>query len=313
MNDVKSDRSRRPHRTRFLLHENPIAGVERRTLTHDVVRELQRRGCTITRLQTDVELGSVDWGCLATENDAVISAGGDGTLRMLAAHMPPSLLPIGLIPRGTGNVLAEEIGLTKSPARIADALIHGPARTFTGARANGAPFYLMAGIGFDAETVRSLDLASKRKWGKPAYTRPVLTALANNEPRLRVVADGGREAEAGWVLVANARRYGGSFKLSDRAGLHKPNLLVYLVPRGGLGRRLAHLTALGLGALERMPGITVWTADHLTVTSDVPAAVQVDGDVFGSVPVEIKWGEPKLALIVPEAYAEQTASAASKV
>lgn len=308
MSDDTAGRSRRVHRTRFLLHENPIAGVARRTLTGDVVKELQRRGCTVTRLQTDVDLASVDWQRLAAGNDAVISAGGDGTLRMLAANMPPDLLPIGLIPRGTGNVLAEEIGLTRSSSRIADALMHGPSLTFTGARANGAPFYLMAGIGFDAETVRRLDLTAKRKWGKPAYTRPVLSALGDAEPRLHVIADGGREADAGWVLVANARRYGGSFKLSDRAGLHRPNLLVYLVPRGGIGRRLAHLTALGLGALERMPGVVVWSTTQLTVTSDLPAAVQIDGDIFGTAPLEIKWGEPKLALIVPEAYAAQMAA-----
>jgi diacylglycerol kinase family enzyme len=147
-------------------------------------------------------------------------------------------------------------------------------------------------------------------WGKPAYTRPVLATLADAEPRLHVVADGGRQAEAGWVLVANARRYGGSFKLSAQAGLHRPGLFVYLVPRGGLARRLAHLTALGLGALERMPGVIVWTADRVTVTSDRPAAVQVDGDSFGTVPLEIKWGEPKLALIVPEAYAATSVAAA---
>lgn len=310
MSEDTAERFRRPHRTRFLLHENPIAGVERRPLTHDVVKELQRRGCTITRLQTYVDLSGVDWRRLAKECDAVISAGGDGTLRMLAANMPSDGPPIGLIPRGTGNVLAEELGLTRSPARIADVLVAGPVLTFTGARANGAPFYLMAGVGFDAQTVRNLDVAAKRKWGKPAYTRPVLKALADDEPRLHIVANGGRVAEAGWILVANARRYGGSFKLSDRAGLHKPSLLVYLLPRGGLGRRLAHLTALGLGALERMPGIMVWSADDLTITSDRPVAVQVDGDVFGTVPLDIKWGEPKLALIVPQAFAERTKNAA---
>lgn len=298
---------RRAYRTRFVLHENPIAGVARRTLTGDVIKELQRRGCTITRLQTHIDLSALDWGRVAAENDAVISAGGDGTLRMVAANMPVGLLPIGLIPRGTGNVLAGETGLPRSPSGIAEALMHGPAMTFTGARANGVPFYLMAGVGFDAETVRRLDLSAKQTWGKPAYTRPVLAALVEAEPRLHVVADGGREAEAGWVLVANARRYGGSFKLSERAGLHRPGLLVYVVPRSGLPRRLAHLSALGAGVLEHMPGVSVWTADHLTVTSDVPAAVQIDGDVFGTVPLEIKWGEPKLALIVPEAYAAKIA------
>jgi hypothetical protein len=54
-----------------------------------------------------------------------------------------------------------------------------------------------------------------------------------------------------------------------------------------------------------MPGVAVWTADHLTVTSDAPAAVQIYVDAFRTEPKEITWGEPKLAPIVPEAYADK--------
>jgi diacylglycerol kinase family enzyme len=310
MTDLAVRPAERPNRTRFLLYENPIAGVARRTLTDDVVTVLQRAGCEVARQSAGTDLARLDWPRLAATYNAIVSAGGDGTLRHVAAHVAANTLPIGIIPRGTGNVLAEEIGLTRSPARIAETLRHGPTMTVTGARANGAPFYLMAGIGFDGETVHRLDLATKRMWGKPAYTRPVLASLGKSEPRLSVTTDDGRHAEAGWVLVANARRYGGSFKLSNRAGLDRHGLLVYLLPRAGLARRLAHLTALGLGALERLPGVEVWSATSLTITSDVPAAVQIDGDAFGTVPLEIKWGEPELALIVPQSYAAGRSAAA---
>lgn len=299
----------RPNRSRFLLYENPIAGIARRTLTDDVVAALQHQGCSVTRLSPGANLAQLDWTSLSAAYDAVISAGGDGTLRHVAAQLTPHPLPIGLIPRGTGNVLAEEIGLTRRASRIAGTLRHGPVVTLAGARANTAPFYLMCGIGFDGEAIRRLDLATKRKWGKPAYTRPVIAALAGIEPKLHVTADDGRSAQAGWVIVANARRYAGKFKLSDHAGLEKPGLVAYLLPRGGLARRLAHLTALGLGALQRMPGVKIWTANGLTITSDFPAAVQIDGDTFGTVPLEIKWGEPKLTLIVPEAYAGRVSTA----
>jgi diacylglycerol kinase family enzyme len=304
---------RRPahHRSRFLLHENPIAGVARRTLTDDVVTVLQRRGASVTRLSPGTDLAALDWPRLTAGHDAILSAGGDGTLRHVASRMPPGALPIGLIPRGTGNVLAEEIGLTRAPTRIADTLLHGPTVTITGARANGQPFYLMAGIGLDGEAVRRLDLAAKQKWGKSAYTRPLITSLAMPEPALRVTADGDRTAEAAWAIVANARRYGGAFKLSDRAGLHRPGLLVYLMPRGGMARRLAHVTALGLGALDRLPGVIVWSATELDITADFPSAVQIDGDPFATVPLKIKWGEPKLALIVPEAYVANLGAASA--
>jgi diacylglycerol kinase family enzyme len=309
MTDDSGGRPVRANRTRFLLYENAIAGLARRTITDDVVTILQREGCNVVRQSPQEDLEALDWDRAVREFDAVVSAGGDGTLRHVASRMPASALPIGIIPRGTGNVLAEEIGLSRSPARIAGTLRHGPVITMAGARANGEPFYLMAGIGFDGETVRRLDVETKQKWGKPAYTRPVLTALTGIEPRLHVVADGGRDAEAGWVLIANARRYGGSFKLSNHAGLHRPGLVVYLLPRGGIARRLAHLTALGMGAIERLPGIAIWPATEVTITSDFPAAVQIDGDRFGTAPVKIKWGEPKLALIAPEAYAVRIGAA----
>jgi len=53
-----------PNRTRFLLYENPIAGVARRTLTDDVVTVLQRRGCSVTRLGSGTDLQALDWGSL---------------------------------------------------------------------------------------------------------------------------------------------------------------------------------------------------------------------------------------------------------
>lgn len=312
MNVMMPGHAHRPQRTRFVLHENPIAGIARHMLTSNVVRELQRRGCLVTRLTMGASLPDVDWAQLASQNDAIISAGGDGTLRQLAMQMPAGLLPVGIIPRGTGNVLAREIGLAKSLARVADTLMHGRTVEVTGARANGDPFYLMAGIGFDAEAVRRLDVETKRKWGRPAYARPILSALAKAPPRLHVSADGGREAEAGWVLIANARCYGGYFRLSAQAGFEKPNLIVHLVPRGSIGRRFANATALGFSALQRMPGIQIWSASQVRITSEAPVAAQIDGDEFGTTPVEIKWGEPKLALIVPETYAAGTAAALAK-
>lgn len=291
-------------RSRFLLYENPIAGLARRTLTDDVVDVLQRRGASVTRLPSAAHPAPSDWREWARQFDAIICAGGDGTVRHLANRIEGLPLPIGLIPRGTGNVLAEEIGLPRKPAPIAETLLRGPVVNITGALANDEPFYLMAGVGFDAEAVRRLDLELKRKWGKPAYTRPVIAALAVPEPHLTVRADGGREAEAGWVLVANARRYAGAFKLSAEAGLHRPGLIAYLMPRGPLPRRLANVLALGLGALQRIPGIKIWPVSELTVTSIFPAAVQVDGDALGTVPLTIKWGGVRLPLIVPQTYAD---------
>src|SRR5690606_16122637 len=106
-------------RRRFLLLHNPVAGVRRRTLARRVASELERRGAEIVMLRSwgvaaraapeaiarDVQLESFD---------AVIAAGGDGTVRALAMAVGERTpIPIGIIPTGTGNVLANEIGMPK--------------------------------------------------------------------------------------------------------------------------------------------------------------------------------------------------------
>lgn len=305
-----TDASAAPARRRFLVLENPMAGIARRTLTDSVVHELQARGCAVMRLAAGSDPAGVDWDAAARGHDAVIAAGGDGTVRALAGHLSGRGLPIGLIPRGTGNVLSAEIGLPRTAGAIADVLIGGPVVRLKGARANGRPFFLMAGVGFDGETVHRLDLALKRRVGRWAYIAPVLAALAQPEPRLEVRIDGGAPREAGWVLIANAQRYGGRFRLSHRAGLAHDGLIVFLFSRGGRARRVADLMALATGTLDRMPGVAVEQAARVSVASPDPAAAQIDGDDFGTVPLDIEWGEPELALIVPEAYAATLAAGA---
>jgi diacylglycerol kinase family enzyme len=299
MTDAPAATSRR----RFLLVENPIAGVSRRTLTDDVVRALELRGAAVTRLGAEADLARVGWAEAAARYDAVIAAGGDGTVRALGRCVAATDLPVGLIPRGTGNVLAEEVGLPRTPGAIADLLMSGPVVRIRGARANGEPMFLMAGIGFDGDVVHRLDLGLKRSVGKAAYAMPALAAMGASQPRLSVRIDGGEPLEAGWVVVANARRYGGSFHLSRQAGLGNDGLVVVLFARGGPLRRAGQLLALGAGRLDRIAGVRMLPATRVLIASADRAPVQIDGDAFGAVPVDMVWGEPRLALIVPEAYA----------
>jgi diacylglycerol kinase family enzyme len=293
-------------RRRFLLVSNPIAGPAGRSLTEEVVHALAARGADVTRLDDADAVSQHDWSRAAGRFDAAVAAGGDGTIRALGARLAGSALPVGIIPRGTGNVFASEIGLPHGAEAIADILMRGSQIRIRGARANGAPFYLMAGVGFDGEIVHRLDLPAKRLIGRAAYTRPTLAALAGSQPRLVCRIDGAPHEAAhdvGWVLVANAGRYGGSFRLTERAGLDKDGLAVILFRRGGRLRRMMDLLALGLGRLEYAPGVTILPAMRVAVTAEGCAAVQLDGDDFGQTPVEIVWGEPELNLIVPEAYA----------
>lgn len=230
--------------------------------------------------------------------DAIVAAGGDSTIRGAATGLIDTGLPLGIIPVGTGNVMAAELGLGRNADRIADMLINGTAIPVHGGTINGEPFFLMAGAGFDADVVSRLSQSLKKRIGKAAYTGPVLRTLAGPLPELRVEVDGAR-FNAAWVIVTNARHYGGDFVLSPTTALNQPGLrTVMLQPRTRLGL-LKLMIKLAMGWLEDDPCVTSISARTTVITADKPVPVQIDGETHGSTPVTIEQCDEPFRLIVP--------------
>lgn len=288
-------------RQRFLLVFNPVAGPKGRTLLGRVVAALREGGAVVTPFEPAAgrRVPRPD-EVRAGRFDAVIAAGGDGTVRELAMALSGSSIPIGFVPMGTGNVLAHEIGLPREAEGLARVLREGPAVPLEGARANGEPFYLMAGAGFDGEVVRRLDMPTKRRVGKLAYATPLLRTLALPLPVLDVTVDGASH-RASWVIVANARCYGGSFVLAPGTHMASGDLLAILVKTRSRAALAGKLMTLPLGRLTRQPGVEAVRCHRVTITSQAPVATQVDGDPFGATPLVIETGGAPLTLIVPPA------------
>jgi diacylglycerol kinase (ATP) len=297
-------------RRRFLLVFNRTAGPEGRNLVYEVALGLEHIGCEVIRFDGGPDtLGQVLQE-QAPALDAVIAAGGDGTIRALAAHLAACDLPLGVVPMGTGNVLAYEIGLPRSAVGLVHLLIDGPVRRIEGAYANGEPFFLMAGVGFDGAVISELDTPLKRRVGKAAYAGPVLKALRQPQPLLSVEIDG-KPLTAQWLVAANAHRYGGPFIIARDAGLERPGLIAVLADSPSRFAQLRQLAALGLGRLHRAPGIEMIPCRHITVASAAPVASQIDGDRFATTPLEISSGGVAVNLIIPERYAARLDAAAA--
>jgi diacylglycerol kinase family enzyme len=288
-------------RRRFLLVHNPTAGLNGTALLDRVVSALERRGATVARGKSPGE----DAGGF----DAVIAAGGDGTIRTLAASIEPARVPLGIIPTGTGNVFATEIGLRRRPDAIADVLIKGPAIEIEGARANGTPFFLMAGAGFDGDVIRRVDLRLKQSAGKSAYVAPILASVLTPPAELRVTVDGA-SYRARWAVAARARHYGGPFVISREAGLLKPGLQAVLFRSPNRLVALRQLLALGAGLLHRDRDVVFLSCRTMTVEADRPVPVQIDGDRFDPTPLHVEADGPRVRVIVPPGYPASERAAA---
>lgn len=289
-------------RRSFVIVHNATAGRLGRKLVGRVVDALGRGGALVTLCDT----GSVaDLAAIGERTaagvDALVAAGGDGTIRALA-KIVGAHVPIGIIPVGTGNVMANEIGLSRHADAIARTLLEGPAVEIEGGRANGEPFFLMAGAGFDGAIVGALNLAVKQRLGQAAYVVPALRAVAQARPELAVSVDGQEPRRATWVVVTRAQHYGGSFTLTRRAGLLSPDLVVVLFRPRNRFQFIRQLLALASGRLDQTAGVDIQAGRRFEITSAGAAQTQLDGDVFATTPLVVEAGGPKIGLIVPPEY-----------
>ena len=265
-------------RRRFFLIANPTAGVAGAPLVEDVVRALERNGASLARTMAADVVAARRAARMAADSgnyDAVIAAGGDGTIRHVAAALIGRDTPLGIIPVGTGNVLAHEIGLAATAGAVAPMLLDGPIATVACAQANAEPFLLMVGAGFDARVLAALDQRLKSRVGKMAYARPLLGALIRPVDTLSVTVDGHRHT-ASWVVIANARHYGGRFVLAPRAGIMQRGLEAILFKARNRAVLVGQLMSLAAGRLgpRAMQGgdVEMLPCSRVTITAHEPGA-----------------------------------------
>lgn len=293
-------------RRRFHLIGNLTAGRGRDVLAQDVASRLQSAGATVDhsgRRTASEALAHAAGVARSGRIDAVIAAGGDGTIRLAAKAVGGTGIPLGVIPLGTGNVLAHEIGLPRDAGTLARILLVGAAAPIETATANGELFLLMAGVGLDGRIVGALDHGLKNRIGKLAYLRPALGAVLRGGDRLEVSIDGVAH-EAGWAVIANARCYGGAFAMAPRTGIDRPGLQAVLFHGDRLGSRIAQLLALARDRLDsraRALGadVSMHPCTRVRITSAEPVPTQLDGDAFASTPLVIEFGGPEVLLIRP--------------
>lgn len=298
----------------MLLVLNPTAGRRRRGLVDAVVRCVREQGWTVEIVETSAAGDARRFAetCDATRHAVIAVAGGDGTINEvvngLAGRTGPSPA-MGIVPLGTANVLAHELGMDFSATAIARTLIAGRELLMQPGEASGAGrprcFSLMAGAGFDAKVVAGVSAPLKRRWGKGAYVwRSLVEAWRYRPVRYRVEIDGVRH-EASSVIVTHSRHYAGPYVVAPAAALGQPLLHVCLFERWGRSHTLRFGLALVRGRLPRTGGYRVVTgrAVRISVLSDAGEGraqpVQIDGDNALTLPVSIALSAGAVRLLRP--------------
>ncbi len=235
--------------------------------------------------------------------DVVAAYGGDGTVMEVASALVGSGVPLAILPGGTANVMSLELGIP--PALVdACALIYSDQHTLRPVDMGqiGEKYFLLrTGAGVEAEMVINADRETKNRFGSLAYLLSALQALT--EPPVvhySLNLDGLQvETQGITCVITNAGNVGlPGLSLAPTINISDGLLDVLIIPRADLGT----LVSVGANALigaENARTLQHWQAQEITVTTDPPQAVQVDGEAYGQTPIHLKVVPQAIHVIVP--------------
>jgi YegS/Rv2252/BmrU family lipid kinase len=221
--------------------------------------------------------------------DAVFGAGGDGMLATMLPALVGTHVALGVVPLGTGNVWARELGLPMQPGAAVTAQLAQPAQRVDIGRLNRVPFLVVASAGLDARIVEVVETNMKRL-GQAAYPLASLGLLSEiRGAKCQVLLDGESiDLPLLAAVITNVRLYGGLVPLVPSARVDDGVLDVVLFEGTDPFQLAAHVAKVLAGHHERDANIHVCRARSIRIVSrDRPLPIQADGDLRGTTPAEV--------------------------
>lgn len=296
---------------------NPIAGRnprKREREVRDAQSVLQHQGIFATLAPTVGPNSAKEMSQVLTAQgeDFIIVCGGDGTINEVINGIAPGGATLGILPGGTANIFAKELGLPHDPVRAASELPGWSSRRIALGRATwsersgGAPehrfFLSLAGVGFDAYVVHRLSPDFKMAWGVVAYfVEAIRQALRYPFPSFVCELDG-RALAATFATVQRTRRYAGWLHLAPRAKILEPQFSLCVFKSRHWARYLVYALAVVTRLHRRLADVEMLQTQKIacgSATVDVPVYFELDGELVGKLPATFEIVADALTVLVP--------------
>ena len=233
---------------------------------------------------------------------AIIAAGGDGTVSLLANKLPQGV-PIAVLPLGTENLLAKYLTLDRRLDRLVETIEFGRSLLLDVGRANGTIFLVMASCGFDAEVVRRLHRNRKGHIHHWSYAGPIMGSMGGyGFPKIQIRLNGEPEEtlNSKWAFVFNAPRYAMNLPIIEDADT-RDGLLDLCTFRGGnVIQGLMYLLGVSLNWHQNWKDYQTRRITSVELTSEGEVPYQLDGDPGGFLPLKIEVVPRFLRVLVPK-------------
>lgn len=290
---------------------NPRAG--QRDLTRDLLATrdyLVGRGWSVdwfvendARRITELSRQAADAGY-----DVVIASGGDGTISRVVNGLARTETALGVLPAGTGNAWAQEMGIPVSKVftrwallEAADVLLEGEVRTVDLGTAGENYFLMWAGVGLDARVTEEVSYELRRHIGNLAtWITGVQVAREYPGTPATITVDG-KVYHSQFILtvIGNAQSYAGSVRMTPIARLDDGLLDVCVFKGKGFADTLKHLVNVFSQTHMISPDVEYYQGERIYIESEEPLPVHLDGDAMGHTPMEFGIAPKALRVILP--------------
>jgi YegS/Rv2252/BmrU family lipid kinase len=223
----------------------------------------------------------------------IIAAGGDGTYNEVINGIACTNIPMAILPLGTTNVLAKELNIPDDIEKAVDIALNGKIHTVCLGKINSTPpspltrhFLLMAGIGYDAETVYGIKKGLKKYSGKGAYILSGLKTLLRWAPDKLTFTMDGKSYEGYSAIICNAAKYAGNFNVAPDADITEPNLRVFIMRSRKRLDIIRYVSGIIIKRHLGFKDITYLKAERIDIRGN--AHIQIDGDYLGLTPAKIE-------------------------
>jgi diacylglycerol kinase (ATP) len=235
--------------------------------------------------------------------DLVLAWGGDGMVQRCANELAGTGVPLAILPAGTANLFAANIGIPHDLEAAVEIALHGHRRALDVGVLNGERFTVMAGTGFDARMIRDADAGLKDRLGRAAY---VVTGARNlNAPlaKVKIDVDGERwfTGQASCVLLGNVGKILGGVEAFEGARPDDGVLEIGVVTAASAMQWTRVMARVALGRSERSPYVEVRQGREFRIRLDRELPYELDGGARGTARKLRAHVEPRaLVVCVPE-------------
>jgi diacylglycerol kinase (ATP) len=281
-----------------LIILNPAAHSERAQRKQARVESLAR-DCVVYTTTYVGEAESMARRAVEEGFQKIVAAGGDGTINEVVNGLAGTRATLGLLPIGTMNVFATELGLPVHDLKGCWDIVQGAhTREVDLAKANQKFFVQLAGVGLDAQVVKETSAQLKRNFGPLSYLISAAQIAARQPPRLFIQSEDASIDQGSFVLVGNGRLYGGPFPFFKHAALDDGLLDVVVFKRLGYLEIIKYLQDVIFSSEIRVPEVEYFQTRRLRVESNQTVPVELDGELVGNCPVEFGLQERALRVLV---------------